>query len=27
MNLGKREQRELIVLENGARYTGEWLIG
>jgi len=25
--LGKREQRELVALENGARYAGEWLVG
>jgi len=23
--LGKREGREMVILENGARYEGEWL--
>jgi hypothetical protein len=26
-NLGKRERRYMIVLENRARYEGEWIIG
>lgn len=24
--LGQREERPLVVLDNGARYTGEWLV-
>jgi hypothetical protein len=24
--LGKREKRPMVVMENGARYIGEWLI-
>ena len=26
-SLGDREQRAMVVLENGARYEGEWLLG
>ena len=26
-SLGDREQRNMVVLENGARYEGEWLLG
>ena len=26
-SLGDREQRSMVVLENGARYEGEWLLG
>ena len=26
-SLGDREQRPMVVLENGARYEGEWLLG
>ena len=26
-SLGKRELRPMMVLENGARYEGQWLIG
>ena len=25
--LGVREQRDMVILENGARYEGEWLRG
>jgi len=25
--LGRREQRAMASLENGARYEGEWLVG
>ena len=25
--LGQREQRNMVTLENGARYEGEWLLG
>ena len=25
--LGRRELREMMLLENGAKYEGEWLIG
>jgi len=25
-DLGKRMFREMVVLENGARYNGEWLV-
>ena len=24
--LGQRERREMVILENGARYEGEWLV-
>jgi len=26
-SLGNREQRDMVILENGARYEGEWLQG
>ena len=25
-NLGQREERDIIILENGARYEGQWLV-
>lgn len=25
-DLGKRQSKEMVVLDNGARYMGEWLV-
>ncbi len=25
--LGQRESQDMVILENGARYEGEWMVG
>jgi hypothetical protein len=25
-NLGRREERQMVILENGAKYEGQWLL-